>query len=104
MALLGFKDKDGQWWCTVFGNEDQASCREKPGMVRVEFAEDGRIRVGNDRPDLVLQESARKSRRRIGSTDGVFNVSVERQNLTPRPGAIRTLNRSHTAYAVGFHL
>jgi hypothetical protein len=34
--------------------------REKPGMVRIEFAEDGRIRVARDQPDFVLQESARQ--------------------------------------------
>ena len=33
-----------------------------------------------------------------------FYISAERQNLTPRSGAIRTLDRSHTAYAVGYDL
>jgi hypothetical protein len=55
-----FRDKDGRWWCTVFGNDDQMPWREKPGMVRIEFAEDGRIQVARDQPDFVLQESARQ--------------------------------------------
>ena len=33
-----------------------------------------------------------------------FYISVERQNLTPRSGATRTLDRSHTACAVGYDL
>jgi hypothetical protein len=33
-----------------------------------------------------------------------FYISFERQNLTPRSGATRTLDRSHTACAVGYDL
>jgi xylan 1,4-beta-xylosidase len=39
------KDKQGNWWCTYFGNDDQSPFREKPAIVRIEFAEDGKILV-----------------------------------------------------------
>jgi beta-xylosidase len=50
-----FKDKDGNWWCTIFGNDDQAPWREKPGLVRIEFADDGKIIVSKHQPEFVLQ-------------------------------------------------
>lgn len=53
-----FKDKEGNWWCTVFGNDDQASFREKPAIVRVDFDADGLIHVAKNQPDFVLRESA----------------------------------------------
>jgi hypothetical protein len=52
-----FKDKDGNWWCTYFGNDDQSPWREKPGIVKVEFAQDGRVRVARDQPIFVLQDA-----------------------------------------------
>lgn len=55
-----FSDKEGNWWCTVFGNDDQMSFREKPAIVRIEFDADGLIHVAKDQPDFVLQETARK--------------------------------------------
>jgi Glutaminase A six helical-hairpin domain/Domain of unknown function (DUF5127)/Glycosyl hydrolases family 43/Domain of unknown function (DUF4964) len=38
-----FRDKSGQWWSTIFGNDDQAPFRERPGMLRVGFDKDGRV-------------------------------------------------------------
>ncbi len=49
-----FQDKHGNWWCTVFGNDEQVLWREKPGLVRVEFEKDGRIRVAQKQPDWIL--------------------------------------------------
>jgi hypothetical protein len=40
----------GNWWCTVFGNDEQVLWREKPGVVRVEFEKGGRIRVARRQP------------------------------------------------------
>jgi hypothetical protein len=40
-----FEDKEGNWWCAFFGNDDSAPWREKPGAVRVEFDAIGRIKV-----------------------------------------------------------
>ena len=38
-----FKDKDGQWWSTFFGNDKNAPFIEKPGILRVEFDKAGQI-------------------------------------------------------------
>jgi xylan 1,4-beta-xylosidase len=53
-----FCDKEGNWWCTVFGNDDQASFREKPAIVRIDFDSAGLIHVAKDQPGFVLQETA----------------------------------------------
>jgi hypothetical protein len=39
-----FRDKEGKWWSTIFGNSGKAPFRERPGMVRVEIGE-GRVKV-----------------------------------------------------------
>ncbi|KMS56298.1 glycoside hydrolase [Novosphingobium barchaimii LL02] len=38
-----FKDKEGRWWCTIFGNDDEAPFREKPGIVPARMDEKGRL-------------------------------------------------------------
>lgn len=45
-----FKDKQGRWWTTYFGNDEQAAWREKPGIVMVEFAADGKVVVSKHQP------------------------------------------------------
>lgn len=40
-----FKDKEGQWWCSFFGNDSQAPFREKPAIVKVGFRKDGTVYV-----------------------------------------------------------
>jgi xylan 1,4-beta-xylosidase len=47
-----FKDKDGDWWCTFFGNDPHAPFRERPAVMRIMFSSDGRIspRVPKVRP------------------------------------------------------
>jgi xylan 1,4-beta-xylosidase len=45
-----FKDKKGNWWCSYFGNDSQSPWREKPGIVKVDFATDGKIVVAKDQP------------------------------------------------------
>jgi xylan 1,4-beta-xylosidase len=39
-----FQDKEGQWWSTFFGNNENAPIKERPGILRVEFDEHLRIR------------------------------------------------------------
>jgi len=39
-----FRDNDGRWWSTIFGNDKSAPLHERPGIVRVEFDPDGHIR------------------------------------------------------------
>jgi len=40
-----FKDKEGIWWSTYFGNYDQSPFLEKPAIVRVAFDAGGRVGV-----------------------------------------------------------
>ncbi|HEY7091105.1 MAG TPA: family 43 glycosylhydrolase [Tepidisphaeraceae bacterium] len=54
-----FQDKDGTWFCTYFGNDEQSPWREKPGLVKVEFNDMGAIYVSPTQPDLVMQPSNR---------------------------------------------
>lgn len=42
-----FKDKQGHWWQSYFGNDDQSPFLEKPAIVRVAF--DGEGKVGVDK-------------------------------------------------------
>lgn len=55
-----FQDKAGNWWCSLFGNDDESPWREKPGLVRIEFSPDLRIHIAPIQPDFVLVESARR--------------------------------------------
>lgn len=45
-----FKDKEGNWWCSYFGNDTQSHFREKVGFVRADFAPDGRAYVAKEQP------------------------------------------------------
>lgn len=44
------KDRKGRWWCTFFGNDETCHFREKPGLIRADFAADGRVVVHKDQP------------------------------------------------------
>jgi beta-xylosidase len=65
-----FQDNEGRWWCCYFGNDEQSPFREKPGIVKVDFDELGRVFVADEQPAFVLQEGAathwRKTPRQIG--------------------------------------
>jgi xylan 1,4-beta-xylosidase len=39
-----FRDQQGAWWSTIFGNDDDAPFRERPGILRVEFDPNGHLR------------------------------------------------------------
>lgn len=45
-----FEDKEGNWWCSFFGNDSQAHFREKIGFVKVAFAKDGRVYPAKEQP------------------------------------------------------
>jgi hypothetical protein len=45
-----FKDKEGRWWSTFFGNDEQSHFREKPGLLRVDFDDAGRIVTAAEQP------------------------------------------------------
>jgi beta-xylosidase len=53
-----FKDSKGNWYCTVFGNDAQVLWREKPGLVRIDFDADGRIKIAQQQPKWLLAASA----------------------------------------------
>jgi beta-xylosidase len=53
-----FQDKNGAWWCTFFGNDDQAPFREKPAIVRIEFDSKGLIHIAKNQPDFVVKKPA----------------------------------------------
>lgn len=52
-----FQDKEGNWWCAFFGNDNAAPWRELPGIVRIDFDQDGKIFVAKTQPGFVLQNS-----------------------------------------------
>ncbi len=45
-----FQDKDGNWWCSYFGNDAQSHFREKIGFVRADFRDDGMIYPAKEQP------------------------------------------------------
>jgi beta-xylosidase len=45
-----FQDNAGGWWSSFFGNDNQAPFREKPAIVKIDFAPDGRIIVAAKQP------------------------------------------------------
>ena len=49
-----FKDRKGNWWCALFGNDSQSSWREKPGIVRIDFGKDGKIHIAAKQPEWNL--------------------------------------------------
>jgi len=40
-----FQDNDGSWWSTFFGNDNRALFRERPGLVPINWNEQGMIEV-----------------------------------------------------------
>lgn len=53
-----FQDKNGDWYCAVFGNDEAMPFREKPGMVRIDFQADGRIKIADEQPAFLLRDGA----------------------------------------------
>ena len=45
-----FRDDAGQWWSTYFGSDGGAPWQEKPGLLPIHFAPDGRILPGPAEP------------------------------------------------------
>lgn len=39
-----FTDNDGQWWATVFGNDQYAPIAQRPVIMKIELDENGRVR------------------------------------------------------------
>lgn len=51
-----FKDKQGKWWSSFFGNDPQSHFREKIGFVRVDFSKDGMIYPAKDQPFVAKKD------------------------------------------------
>lgn len=45
-----FRDKEGNWWCSCFGNDNYMYFREKVGFIKIDFRDDGRIVPAKDQP------------------------------------------------------
>lgn len=45
-----FKDKEGNWWCSYFGNDSQSHFREKVGFVKTDFTSEGFAFPAKDQP------------------------------------------------------
>jgi hypothetical protein len=71
-----FQDDKGQWYCTYFGNDDQSPWREKPGLLRVDFAADGNMFVADEQPAFALQPGAPIRWRKDASRDASSTNSV----------------------------
>lgn len=50
-----FKDKEGDWWCSYFGNDSQSHFREKIGFVKIQFTDQGRVIPAKDQPFVPKQ-------------------------------------------------
>jgi hypothetical protein len=53
-----FQADDGHWYCTYFGNDEASPFREKPALVRIDFAADGSIVVADEQPAFLLRAGA----------------------------------------------
>jgi xylan 1,4-beta-xylosidase len=53
-----FQDKDGNWYCTYFGNDEASPFREKPGLVRIDFKSNGQIKIADEQPAFILRDGA----------------------------------------------
>lgn len=45
-----FKDKEGNWWCSCFGNDSQMFFREKVGFIKIDFTKQGLIFPAKEQP------------------------------------------------------
>lgn len=45
-----FQDRDGNWWCSYFGNDSQSRFREKIGFIRADFTKDGKAYPAKSQP------------------------------------------------------
>jgi xylan 1,4-beta-xylosidase len=53
-----FQDDAGYWYCTYFGNDEASPFREKPALVRIDFAADNTIVIADEQPAFLLRDGA----------------------------------------------
>ncbi len=51
-----FRAKNGDWFTCFFGDDQQAPWREKPGIIKIEFDQDGKIHTAKEQPDFILNK------------------------------------------------
>ena len=51
-----FQAKNGDWFTCFFGDDQQAPWREKPGIIKIEFDQDGKIHTAREQPDFILNK------------------------------------------------
>ncbi|MFZ4456466.1 MAG: family 43 glycosylhydrolase [Bacteroidales bacterium] len=51
-----FKTKKGEWFTCFFGDDNQAPWREKPGIIKVVFDQNGKIKIADKQPDFILNK------------------------------------------------
>lgn len=51
-----FEDKDGNWWCSYFGNDPQSHFREKVGFIKVAFDKKGSIYPAKEQPFVDVKD------------------------------------------------
>ena len=71
-----FKDKEGNWWCSYFGNDSQSHFREKIGFIRADFTSDGLVYPAKEQPFV-----DKKDRGNMGRIVGIrFGKKINRGN------------------------
>ena len=51
-----FKDKEGRWWTSYFGNDSQSPFLEKPAIVRIDFDDSGKVVVAKGQSVLLCDD------------------------------------------------
>lgn len=52
-----FKSKNGDWFTCFFGDDKQAPWREKPGIIKIEFDQLGKIKISKKQPSFILNQN-----------------------------------------------
>jgi xylan 1,4-beta-xylosidase len=55
-----FKDKEGRWWTSYFGNDTQSPFLEKPAILRINFDSQGKVILDNNQPRAVRDTGRKK--------------------------------------------
>lgn len=53
-----FKDMQGDWWATFFGNDPRAPFQTRPGALKIEFLPNGEFTFSRRQPEFILRTAA----------------------------------------------
>jgi len=51
-----FRAKNGDWYSCLFGDDNQAPWREKPGIIKIDFDKNGKVGIAAKQPDFILNK------------------------------------------------